>query len=301
MSSPISSSWSLRSWPFELQSSSSLSPSPRKRPVDERLVGLHARRGGDVVALELTDQGVQDDTGLLAGLAQDRLGAVDQRVLVGAVQRVARLEGDRLLPALLLDQSAGLGRRHDAVRERTLVLEGDQRDGPADELGALVPGPEARARVVGALGQIDALDELGLVPVVAVADLEDAEDLAVVRERELRTGGGVGGLGIGDGQDRRDAPGPLRAVALDVAAGQGRVVVGLAHRTRQRAERAVRDAVQRRAVDLVDLDLVASSFQLASRSTMRLTGAARPPWTGVRVETLMAVVRGGGATGSRGS
>ena len=64
--------------------------------VDEGLVGLHACVGRHVVALELPDERVQDHAGLLAGLAQDDLGAVDQCVLVGTVQRVARLEGDRL-------------------------------------------------------------------------------------------------------------------------------------------------------------------------------------------------------------
>ena len=80
------------------QSSASLSPSPEQAVDDQGLVGLHAGRGRDVVALELADEGVEHDAGLLAVLAQDHLGAVDQRVLVGAVQRVAGLEGDGLLP-----------------------------------------------------------------------------------------------------------------------------------------------------------------------------------------------------------
>ena len=221
----------------------------------ECLVGLHAGGGRNIVALELADERVQHNAGLLARLAQDALGTVDEGVLVSAVERVAGLEGDRLLPALGLDEGAGLGRAHDAPGERAGVLGGGEADLAADQLGALVTEPELRARVVGALGAVDGLDEGGLVPGEAVADGQRAEGLAgLVDEGDLRAGGAGSRLRVGHGQDDRDRPGPVLAAALDAALAKDAVVVRLAHWTRERAQGAVGDAVEGRAVDLVDAD-----------------------------------------------
>ena len=59
--------------------------------LDQGLVGVHPHVGLHVVSLGLADQRVEHHTGL-APLASEHLGAVNQRVLVGPVQRVARLE-----------------------------------------------------------------------------------------------------------------------------------------------------------------------------------------------------------------
>ena len=175
---------------------------------------------------------------------------------MGTVEGVAGLERDRLLPAAVHDQASGLGRAHHATRERARVLDGREGDRSADQLGALVRGPQARAGVIGAVRAVDGLDEGGLVPVVGAAvDLEDAEGLAVRAERDLRAVGARGGFGVGDREDDRDGPGPLPAVPLDGLLGEHRVIVCAGHGTLQRRERAVRDAVEGGAVHLVHVHL----------------------------------------------
>ncbi len=72
-------------------------------------VAAHANGGGDVVSLELADQRVEHHAGERP-VARQPLGARHERVLVGAVQRIAGLEGQRALPASLADQRAGHAR-----------------------------------------------------------------------------------------------------------------------------------------------------------------------------------------------
>ncbi len=48
-------------------------------------------------------------------LAHQSFQAGDQGVLVGAVQRIARLEGDDTLPALVAEQCPRLARRQDEL------------------------------------------------------------------------------------------------------------------------------------------------------------------------------------------
>ena len=64
--------------------------------VDQRPVGAHPRGGVHVVALGLADERVEHRPGEVA-LARQPFQAGDQGVLVGAVQRVARLERDDAL------------------------------------------------------------------------------------------------------------------------------------------------------------------------------------------------------------
>src|SRR5262245_28240177 len=82
--------------------------------VVQDAVGAHARHRGDVVLLELPHQRVQHDAGEMT-LAGEALRARDERVLVGAVQGVARLEGERALPLPLADQRARHARREDVL------------------------------------------------------------------------------------------------------------------------------------------------------------------------------------------
>ena len=116
----------------------------------ELAVAAHAHHGGHVVALELADQRVQHDAGEVA-LAGEPLGARHERVLVRAVQRVARLEGERALPLAVADQRA----RH-ARREHVLAVLGvrglrQRAELAAEELRARVGLDHAAAGVVEAL------------------------------------------------------------------------------------------------------------------------------------------------------
>ena len=96
--------------------------------LHQHLVAAHPHVGGDVAGLGLADQRVDEEA--VAGL-QRRLG----QVLVGAVDRVAGLEGDDLLPAARLEVGLVLRRRLVAAHERLLVIRqgvdleraGDQR------------------------------------------------------------------------------------------------------------------------------------------------------------------------------
>ncbi len=78
--------------------------------IAQRAVAAHADAGRDVVALQLADQRVEHHAGEVA-LAGELLDAGDQRVLVGAVQWVAGLEGKGALPTAIGDQRARLARR----------------------------------------------------------------------------------------------------------------------------------------------------------------------------------------------
>ena len=72
--------------------------------LHQDLVAAHPHVGGDVARLGLADQRVDQQP---VGDLERRLGDV----LVGAVDRVAGLEGDDPLPAALLERLLGLARR----------------------------------------------------------------------------------------------------------------------------------------------------------------------------------------------
>ena len=83
---------------------------------DESLIGLHPDLGVHVVTLGLTDQRVEDGKCVLP-FADQGLQAVDECVLVSAVERVASLEGDRRIAAAFGQQLADFARREDVLAE----------------------------------------------------------------------------------------------------------------------------------------------------------------------------------------
>jgi hypothetical protein len=124
-----------------------------------------------------------------------------------AVQRIAGLERERALPLAVADQRA----RH-ARREHVLAVLGvdDLRQRAqlaARELRAHVLLDHAPARMVEAVGAVDALHVLVLVPVETLDVVEDRHDAALVvahrsraAARELRR------LVVRDRQRERDRP-----------------------------------------------------------------------------------------------
>ncbi len=133
--------------------------------LHQHLVAAHPHVGGDVAGLGLADQRVDEEpvAGLQRGLGQ---------VLVGAVDRVAGLEGDDLLPAARLEVGLVLGRRLVAAHEGLLVV-GQRVD--LDRAGEhpvalLVDRGDAGVGLVGR-----PVDLLGLALDVALPDLLDGE------------------------------------------------------------------------------------------------------------------------------
>ena len=126
--------------------------------VDQGLVGAHARGGVDVVALGLADERIEHGAGEVA-LARQPFQAGDQGVLVGAVQRVARLEGDDALPALLggtAPASRAATGRTGRTRDASAAAARAPRRRAACVRGSFMR--HAAAGMVGALGAVDALD-----------------------------------------------------------------------------------------------------------------------------------------------
>lgn len=144
-------------------------------------VGLHADGGGDVVALRLANEGIEDDAGLDA-LGGELLRRIDHRVLMGAVERVARLEGDGGFPSGLLQLGARLGGGEDILLDDVLLVvgEGEDVDGSADERGARVVQRDARARVVHPVGAVHLDVVVVLVPLEDVGHFEDGDGMAAL-------------------------------------------------------------------------------------------------------------------------
>ena len=136
--------------PTFFHSSSSLSPCAQRLVVDQGAVGAHARGGVHVVALGLADQRVEHGAGEVPFAGQP-FQADDQGVLVGPVQRVARLEGDDALPALLGEQRPRLARRQDEVAVLGVLRLRQHPHLAADEMFARIVEHHAAARMVGAL------------------------------------------------------------------------------------------------------------------------------------------------------
>ena len=140
---------------------------------------MHANVGIDVIALGLADQRIERRPGVVPGPEQ-RLQPIDQGILVGAVQRIAGLEGDDAVPAL------GLKSLRTSLGESTYLPKrgclgcGKTRIAAAQEvrLVGVALQDHVAAGMVGPIGEIDRLEVMGLVPRIDVADLERGHDLA---------------------------------------------------------------------------------------------------------------------------
>ena len=206
--------------------------------LHQHLVAAHPHVGGDVAGLGLADQRVDEEP--VAGL-QRRLG----QVLVGAVDRVAGLEGDDPLPAARLEVGLVLGRRLVAAHEGLLVV--GQRvdlDRAGDAAAALlVDRGDAGVLLVGG-----AVDLLGLALDVALEDLLDldpAQRLAFVAG-ELDD---VADLALEVGR-QGDRDRPVLAVG-GAHLGADALPVGGALEAGQRREAAVADHLEVGGVALV--------------------------------------------------
>ena len=96
--------------------------------------------------------------------ARQPFEAGHQGVFVGAVQRIARLEGDDALPALLAEQRPRLARRQDELAVFGVFRLRQHAHLAAQEVRARVVLRHAAARMVPAVGAVDAFDVAGLVP-----------------------------------------------------------------------------------------------------------------------------------------
>ena len=221
----------------------------------ELAVAEHPGRGRDVVALELAHQGVEHGAREVAGGSQ-LLDAVDQRVLVGAVERVAGLEREGALPLLLGDERAAhLRREHElavglvgALRERLELS--------ADQLRAVVVVDDPAAGMIDPLRAVDALQVARLVPVEDLEIRDDRDGLARFGlDGASAARGEATRFGVGQGERDRDRPGVSRAVRLHDLLVEGQLVSRLLHRPRERRQRAVRDPVDRGQIRIGHPDL----------------------------------------------
>src|SRR6187551_1972026 len=206
--------------------------------LHQHLVAAHPHVSGDIAGLGLADQRVDEEA--VAGL-QRSLG----QVLVGAMDRVAGLESDDLLPAARLEVGLVLGRRLVAPHEGILVIwQRVDLDRAADTAAALLvnrgdPG-------VGLVG--GAVDPLCLTLGIALPDLLDLDPpqrLAFVARQRDR----VADLALEVGrQGDRDRP----VVTVDGAhLGADALPVGGTLEAGQRREATVADHLEVRRVALV--------------------------------------------------
>ena len=160
------------------------------------------------------------------------------QVLVANVRDVAGLEGDDGLPALVLEDLAGLG-REEVVGGVGPAVVVDEVDGAADEVVAALE-EAAHAGVLGLGGAEDGLRGLLLVPRVDFADMVDRQGAVVALLVE-------GDVADGDAVLRRDVEhdgdGPERAVGQPVA-GDDAVEVGLADEALAGREDAAGDVLR---------------------------------------------------------
>src|SRR5579875_3195158 len=165
----------------------------------QHLVAAHAYSGGDVVALRVTDQRVQVE-------AIDRLQRAFLDVFMGAVNRIARLEGDNTLPTTLGEQPTRL-RGRVAINSELLRLQGDDTHGATQQhLTLLIQYADTRMGLV--FRAID-LTRLKLL-VVAILFLDAQHSLwfaITVDQCYLLTLAQLCCLFGGDGQRNRDRPG----------------------------------------------------------------------------------------------
>ena len=220
------------------------------------------------------------------------LDAVHERVLVGAVERVAGLEGERRLPAVRRDHRARLERRHDEVAIGGVLRRGQRADRAADQLGAGVTDGDVRARVVecarcrrpsrrsAALSQ-SKIEATSIRPTTVPSGSTSA---AVCPSLSFAASASV------TGRDERDRPG---------VAARRSSSTHFSSSTRSYCSRvmnpssgdsvpsAMRYTVARSAFDTAIFGIPAASASSDLRWLSlieRLTGASRPPCTGTRAK-----------------
>jgi hypothetical protein len=85
-------------------------------------IAAHARRGRNVVALQLADERIQHDAGEVA-LARQRSTPATSAYSCARCSGLRRLEGERALPLLLADEGARHARREDRPLGTLLLRE----------------------------------------------------------------------------------------------------------------------------------------------------------------------------------
>ena len=228
----------------------SLSPSPSAAVLNQHFIRVHANVGVDVVPLRFADQRIQTRPRIVA-CPKQRFQAVDQGILVGAVQRVAGLEGDHSLPALLGQQTADVARRQNVLAESRVPRLRQHLDRAAQQMRLVGVGRKnhVAAGMIGSVGQIDAAEILLLVPTINIGDVQHGDDLAGrIDQRHLLAGSKLLGQRFGNGQGQRDRPGVELAVVFDHRLVEHAVVGGRIHWPHQRAQAAVAQAIDRRQI-----------------------------------------------------
>ena len=207
----------------------------------QRLVAADAGVMVDVARLGHADDRVHEQVGLFF------LGGAERQLVVGAVHRIAGLEGDDLPPAALGELLAELGRR---VAERFVVVVQRQLqalDAAADVHRLALVHQVADGRVLGARRcrrRRSASASRSGVP--DVLDVDHGEHHALgIAERDLIARLELVGELLGDVE--RDRHRPERAVREPHLVAD-RFVVGLAHEAGERREAAVAQAARGRTI-----------------------------------------------------
>ncbi len=204
--------------------------------LEHVLVAAHAGVVIDVAGLGEAHHRVDQQVGL--GLA----GRAEGEFLVGAVQGVARLEGDHLAPAELGEPRPELRR---AVAQALEVVVGgglDAVDPAADVDGAGVVHQVEDAGVGQVGGAEHRLRLARLVRGPDVADLEDRHEHALgVAQRHALAGLERAGEGLADVEGNRHRPEHARG---EPHAGDDAVVVGAAEEALERGEGAVQQQLE---------------------------------------------------------
>ena len=153
------------------------------------LVDAHAGKVVDVAGLGQPHDGVDQHVGLAGA------GGAHRQLAVGAVHGVARLEGDDLLPAQLVEVQPQLGWRV-AQTDVVVVLQPVNRlDPPAhvEGLGGVVEVGDGRMRLIA----IGAEDRLGLPLLVRPVHVLDGDDGEIAVVSEVAQGHTCAGLDAG--------------------------------------------------------------------------------------------------------
>ena len=206
--------------------------------VQQRLVAAHPRVVIDVPRLGHPHDGVDQQVRLrLLGRAQGQL-------LVGAVHRVAGLEGDHLRPTQLAELRPELGR---TVPQQPVVVVRDGRDArhpSAHVAGAHRVQQMRHARVLGVRG---AEHRLGLRLTVRPPHVLDRQcgdhDALLVAQGEARAWGELAGEVLRDVQRDRDRP-QRAALVREPHLRADPLVVGARHETGERREPAAQQQLE---------------------------------------------------------
>ena len=110
--------------------------------------------------------------------ARENLCARDQRVFVGAVQRVAGLEGQRALPLALSNECAGHPRREHVLAVIGIdgLRECAQR--APEQMSARIAFDRAPTRMIESIRPVHLLDIAGLVPREGFEFVDDPDQRA---------------------------------------------------------------------------------------------------------------------------